>query len=353
MVLKKLVLLRVQPQKITNMKEKKALGYIWYLWGSAAILAGGVFLSVRYFPLILKNYTHAQSVVGLGEYGDIYGGLNTLFTGFAFVGLLVTIFLQHLELKETRDEFEKQTKQFEAQTRLLNEQIDEQKDANKKQFHLALDAQKKEELFKRLEIIKALEKDVCIDDAYAAFSGVWSRLCVGVLHGDAAFEIFFLNCTDFLYFLNSTTPPSKVQVMQLSEQQNSLYVTLNRLNAWLYSIYDYVHDIPIYFNQNPSNIGMFYRLLFNSSSKYAESVLLMSAGQIIPDHELIEAKEKGYILATNVLPIHLDSKAKELLWKYVNKDITVDAARREWQCYIQQSGVEYESGDYVPRRPKY
>lgn len=317
------------------------------------ILSLIVFLSVCIFPWLMIQSTQFNGKVNYGEYGDIYGGLNTLFTGLAFVGLLVTIFLQHLELKETRDEFEKQTKQFEEQTRLLNTQIEEQKNANKTQFHLALDAQKKEELFKRLEIIKTLEKDVCIDNAYAVYSGVWSRLCVGVLHGDAAFENFFLNCTDFLFFLNSTMPPSKVQVMQLSEQQNSMYLTLNRLNAWLFSIYDYVHDIPIYFNQNPDNIGMFYRLLFNSSSKNAESVLLMSAGQIIPDHEIIEAKKKGYILATNVLPIHLDRKAKELLWKYVNKDLSVDAARIEWQHYIQQSGAEYDSGDYVPRKPRH
>lgn len=45
----------------------------------------------------------------MGPYGDVYGGLNTLFTGCAFVGLIITIFLQHQEMRETRKEFEQQT----------------------------------------------------------------------------------------------------------------------------------------------------------------------------------------------------------------------------------------------------
>lgn len=66
-----------------------------------------------------------------GTYGDTYGSLNTLFTGWAFAGLIISIFLQMLELKATRKELAEQKealkgqhKEFEAQTGILTKQID-------------------------------------------------------------------------------------------------------------------------------------------------------------------------------------------------------------------------------------
>lgn len=69
-----------------------------------------------FYPYILKTYLHQEHAGNLGQYGDIYGGLNTLFTGLAFVGLVVTIFLQRQEMRETREEFEKQTAIMTRQT---------------------------------------------------------------------------------------------------------------------------------------------------------------------------------------------------------------------------------------------
>lgn len=65
-----------------------------------------------------------------GTYGDTYGSLNTLFTGWAFAGLIISIFLQMLELKATRKELAEQKdalvgqkEEFAAQTGILNQQI--------------------------------------------------------------------------------------------------------------------------------------------------------------------------------------------------------------------------------------
>jgi hypothetical protein len=40
-----------------------------------------------------------------GQYGDSFGALNTLFTGLAFAGLIVTILLQRQELRAQHKEF--------------------------------------------------------------------------------------------------------------------------------------------------------------------------------------------------------------------------------------------------------
>ncbi|MCF0262980.1 hypothetical protein KW868_00630 [Acinetobacter guillouiae] len=66
-----------------------------------------------------------------GTYGDTYGSLNTLFTGFAFAGLIISIFIQLLELRQTRKELSgqkialtDQEKQFKKQTEILKNQYD-------------------------------------------------------------------------------------------------------------------------------------------------------------------------------------------------------------------------------------
>lgn len=66
-----------------------------------------------------------------GTYGDMYGSLNTLFSGLAFATLIISILLQMLELRETRKELAKQSKalldqkkEFAAQTKILEKQTD-------------------------------------------------------------------------------------------------------------------------------------------------------------------------------------------------------------------------------------
>lgn len=76
-----------------------------------ALLFGAIIISTCaiIFPYSLRYVTHLKIISEMGPYGDVYGGLNTFFTGLAFVGLIITIALQHQEMRETRKEFEEQT----------------------------------------------------------------------------------------------------------------------------------------------------------------------------------------------------------------------------------------------------
>lgn len=65
-----------------------------------------IWLAAGYFILYPKWLLEKE----IGTLGDAFGILNTLFSGLAFAGLLYTIYLQKKELRETREEFEKQTK---------------------------------------------------------------------------------------------------------------------------------------------------------------------------------------------------------------------------------------------------
>lgn len=95
-----------QDMAVDNHHESGSMRWVVVVLGAGLLFSATCCLL---YPYVLKWYTSSISVSGLGEYGDIYGGLNTFFTGAAFVGLLVTIWLQRKEMQSTRKEFEEQT----------------------------------------------------------------------------------------------------------------------------------------------------------------------------------------------------------------------------------------------------
>ena len=61
-----------------------------------------------------------------GTFGDMFGAVNALFSGFAFAGLIVTLIMQHeelglqrKELAQTNEELAAQRKEFAAQTKTM------------------------------------------------------------------------------------------------------------------------------------------------------------------------------------------------------------------------------------------
>ncbi|MNJ37404.1 hypothetical protein D3C77_322210 [compost metagenome] len=84
-----------------------------------------VFTSWFIYPALANFQSEfiQSSKLSLNEFGDMYGSLNTLFSGLAFVGVIISIRLQSKELSETRKEMKNQGEQFEEQTRALNKQV--------------------------------------------------------------------------------------------------------------------------------------------------------------------------------------------------------------------------------------
>lgn len=83
-------------------------------------LLGGVVLAWIAFGVLLFNYSER------GSFGDMFGSLNTLFSGFAFAALIFTIWmqkddlsLQRQELQLTRSELSGQREQMAAQAATL------------------------------------------------------------------------------------------------------------------------------------------------------------------------------------------------------------------------------------------
>lgn len=72
------------------------------LWLFAAV-CGVVLIQVVYVRLVFRWLPHMDV---RGQLGDIFGGVNALFTGLAFAGVIYTILLQRRELELQRKELE-------------------------------------------------------------------------------------------------------------------------------------------------------------------------------------------------------------------------------------------------------
>jgi len=66
-----------------------------------------------------------------GQFGDLFGSVNALFSGLAFVSLIYTIYLQRLELALQREELSLQRIEMAASREELAAQVKAQKDANR------------------------------------------------------------------------------------------------------------------------------------------------------------------------------------------------------------------------------
>ena len=60
----------------------------------------------------------------IGEFGDLFGGLNALFSGLAFAGVIITILMQMQELKENREVMKASVKEQKESQEALNKQLE-------------------------------------------------------------------------------------------------------------------------------------------------------------------------------------------------------------------------------------
>lgn len=90
-----------------------------------------VILTWFFYPLVLDIYREELSTSDSNhELGDSFGVLNALFSGLAFTGIIVSIFMQSIELRLIRkehkaltDEAITQNIQFEKQSSVINKQL--------------------------------------------------------------------------------------------------------------------------------------------------------------------------------------------------------------------------------------
>lgn len=70
----------------------------WFLFPICIILVYGLFL------IFITSPISEYSIEKAGQFGDSFGIINTLFSGSAFIALVITIYLQQQDKRETKKE---------------------------------------------------------------------------------------------------------------------------------------------------------------------------------------------------------------------------------------------------------
>ena len=106
----------------------------WSLFLKAALLVTAIWAASA-----LVLYLTVQDFSKSGTFGDSFGVLNTLFSGLAFAGIIVTIKMQNDEMREQRKELQKQKKaaQIYHRERMFLMLMDEFKKSREHRFSIA------------------------------------------------------------------------------------------------------------------------------------------------------------------------------------------------------------------------
>lgn len=89
------------------------------------LICSVIFLVVSFYPLIIGIFFHSSQERGFA--GDMYGALNTLFSGLAFAGIIITIIMQMKELELTREELQKSAEAQQGTFSALTQQLENMK----------------------------------------------------------------------------------------------------------------------------------------------------------------------------------------------------------------------------------
>ncbi len=112
-----------------NKNSKMSIGPWAFGTAGCVIIIWGFswFFICNLFPATSDSSTTSSYWTERGTFGDMFGAVNSLFSGLALAGVIIAIFLQRKELELqrqelelTRGEFKKQTEEFEKQNDNLN-----------------------------------------------------------------------------------------------------------------------------------------------------------------------------------------------------------------------------------------
>jgi hypothetical protein len=107
-----------------NKKRKKILEILIPVL--ALILVAGLWYGSYRFMMekVMSDDNNVTDWTVRGQFGDMFGMINALFSGLAFAGIIFTIYLQRQELKAQRRELKLARREFKKQSKAFNDQND-------------------------------------------------------------------------------------------------------------------------------------------------------------------------------------------------------------------------------------
>lgn len=263
----------------------------WFVVGSCIIM-----IVTCAYPYVLKRIVGLPCAGEMGQYGDVYGGLNTLFTGLAFVGLGVTIWLQ----------------------------IKERKGQNIQSY--------KEDIYRRISIVKELEQAVKytpeVPDAVSPNIGVVSyrdRDSGPAIGAEAIHEV---NAAIQAIFASFEAVKHDTSFKNSAEEKAvRVFNSIVWIKPWLNTLSDLLCDIIEYFHDDPDEIRRYFRVVFNSSSIHAQGLLILFRFYEVRQGLIPLLIEKKYIDPNVCLSTFTHDVARQkIVMSYIYRNINYDEA---------------------------
>ena len=106
--------------------KKVARRVPWWVRAAAGVVITLWVAVVVYGFLLLRVGNGQVTITNAGQFGDFFGAINALFSGFAFIGLTYTIHMQRQELELQRKELRAQRKEMKGSNEQLKAQVEAQ-----------------------------------------------------------------------------------------------------------------------------------------------------------------------------------------------------------------------------------
>lgn len=239
-------------------------------------------------------------------------------------------------MKETREEFEKQTKQFQEQSVLLAEE----NKRNQLQYWVA-------DIYKRIQMVKDLERqmryEVVQTKSLKEKRNVYLRYESGAeLTGEKALAGLSEQCAA-LFKLFVTEQLSGVDVIKYDGIAKGIFLSRVYLDPWLLSLHDLLVDIREYLKDSPHEMRRFYRVVFNSTSVHTKSLLCLFRGYIVPRELIDDLMEKGYIKNDCMSTLQTNEVARELFFYWIDQDIDLRQMLKKWGAHLKSQQTNREN----------
>ncbi|NVJ98875.1 MAG: putative phage abortive infection protein [Alphaproteobacteria bacterium] len=224
-------------------------------WKKRSFIVGALILLVWFFTLWSFLWGPDWINVGnRGTFGDMFGGLTSLFSGFAFAGIVISIFMQREELELTRETLEDQRQELELTRTTLEAQKAEMVQQNQ-----TLGRQQFENTFYQL---------------LAYFNTYIGEIKVGRHEGRINFTIWMndivqkwrqirQNAGDQLSRESKAILETKLTELEIAKQ----------FSDWFYEGSPSFHPNGSLFSKAPDGIHTYFRMLFNIFIYVSESDL--------------------------------------------------------------------------------
>lgn len=135
--------------------------------------------------------------ISSASFGDSFGGLNTLFSGLAFAGVIVAILLQQKELKESRKELAKQ-----AENQVLSARL-QALSALSEFYQSTPNISSKEDA--RINVSRTIEEiELLLDSLYGGLEGEYRFF--EIWEGDLEHDIELLSLNDKDFYIKFNFP---------------------------------------------------------------------------------------------------------------------------------------------------